>query len=467
MNLFTLSHLHSQLIEIQIDLRKLILSAVIGYLENCSISLLFHCFLWTFPLMSALLLPFSFCLPPLSCAFPVLGMSGLVYLCEVGLCSPLLLFSNALIEFLLPLMAVPCFPLMPCGLLCVTLYDLGIGLVGLPSQILGICDSIPSFCSAICPFFYPPSVISNVLAKCSGYLSAPCSIICPCLDPLFMLLNCLISSFCFLLPLCPPLCLCLYPTYCFLTPFGLLLDALSECLLAFPSHLCAIGMGIRATTTDLPFRIVRPLALACRGCPCCYPIGGMASTLGDLTMTFWNSCSLTLFQLGIPLRDLLLEGGLRQACEVEGLGNTLKELLSQVEDVVFQELKIPAYFFGLVSSLPYTVGLLNVLCFLPRCLLGLGYYFGGCCCGGWLCCPLGYPPMCLSAFGEEICFAGASLLMGVGDNFGHLWAGLNRICMCSCWSLLCGAPWQTDWGWWANLCEFLEEKANLCRLCKF
>jgi hypothetical protein len=184
----------------------------------------------------------------------------------------------------------------------------------------------------------------------------------------------------------------------------------------------------------------------------------MASTLGDLTMTFWNTCSLTLFQSGILLRDLLLEGRVSEVCKAKGLVDTLKELFFQGRELFFWELKIPAYFFKLASNLPYTVGLLNALCFLPRCFMGGLYYCG------WLICPIcpiiGYPLVCLGACGEEIFFAGSSLLMGLGDNFGHLCAGLNRICMCSGWSCFFGAPlpWQVDWGWWKGLCKIEEIK---------
>jgi len=320
------------------------------FIETWSMTALYSCCFWyQLPVIATCLLPFS-ALPmcwPISCTFPVLWLSSMAYCCEM-LCGCFIWVPNTLIGVkpcILPLVTSQCEAI---------LGDRVISCLNRPTCLL-------------------LEVTGGNMLSCAGlhswsfhFFSSFCMGV-----PMSFLL-----SFCSLIWLCP----CTLPCgYSFLSIQNALV-----CCHALPAQCNAMNSGARAATTDLPYKIIEPIAGFCMACPCCFPIGGMTYSFGGLIMTFWNGCSASTW----TLTELCL-AGTREDCiclpSIEGLTWWLQNLLGT-----------------LTGRMVLCSRLLTGISFCPNALCLLGRNFNACCyyVGAVLtcspCCCIGVPLVSLA-----------------------------------------------------------------------
>jgi hypothetical protein len=185
-------------------------------------------------------------------------------------------------------------------------------------------------------------------------------------------------------------------------PF-LMAQNLCFCIYAIPAQCMAICHGIRAATTDLPYKIIEPLAGFCLACPCCMPIGGMAYSFGGLIMTFWNGCTVSLW----TLQEAILAGASEKCLclpSISGLREWCYGLVGTTEGRV----GLCGRAFAGIAFCP------NSCCLLARSFNGICYYCGlllACCPP---CCCVGLPIMSFTTLTEGcgLCSSWWSSMLG-------------------------------------------------------
>jgi hypothetical protein len=317
------------------------------------------CFWYQFPLVATCLCPFSLCLPPISCTFPLLCISSWIYSVEIICGLPVSLFNTVIgaKPWLSFIVTLPCEIFLGDRAMaflnstpCIILEFLGASLLSCMNLYSWSFHIFSSFFVGI-PFVF-------------------CSTFCP-----------LIGFVCCPFLMAQNLCFCIY---------------------AIPAHCMAICHGIRAATTDLPYKIIEPLAGFCLGCPCCLPIGGMTYSLGGLIMTFWNGCSALLW----TLQEAIL-AGTQERCLCLPSISGLREWCYESLGTMGGRVGLCARSFTGMAFCP------NSLCLLARNFNGICYYCGiilSCPC----CCCSGIPIVsCTSLFeGCGLCTSWWSSLLG-------------------------------------------------------